>query len=102
MILDEYQKEAMSLRLSTATHEYAVLGLSGEVGELHSALAKSVRDGTPISREALKKELGDILWFIAALSTDFGFPFSDVATTNIEKLKSRQLRGMLMGSGDDR
>ena len=102
MTLDEYQYEAMSFRLPSATHEYAVLGLSGEVGELHSALAKSVRDNTPISTEALKKELGDILWFVAALSNDFGFSFSDVAATNLAKLESRQIRGVLMGSGDIR
>ena len=100
MTLDEYANKALSFRLPTANHEYAVLGLSGEVGELHSLLAKSIRDGQPISFDLLRKEIGDILWFVAALSVDFGFTLEEVAAANIEKLESRSIRNVLMGSGD--
>lgn len=98
--LNEYQQKALSFRLPTASHEYAILGLSGEVGELHQILAKSVRDGVAIDLSLLQKELGDILWFISAISADFGFKLHDVGVANLEKLSRRALHGTLTGSGD--
>jgi len=54
------------------------------------------------NREELKKELGDVVWYISALSNDLGFSFDDVIAKNIEKLKSRKDRGVIHGSGDNR
>lgn len=102
MDLNEYQTKAMETRLPTATEEYALLGLAGEVGELYSLVAKSIRDGTQYTDDNLKKELGDILWFIAAIATDIGFTLDEVAQANIDKLQKRKYNNSITGSGDDR
>lgn len=101
--LNDYQVDAMSVRLDSATPEYALLGLGGEVGEIYSLAAKAVRDGFKFDFEQnMKKELGDALWFIAAIAADNGFTLEDVARGNINKLFSRKERGTLQGSGDNR
>lgn len=102
MNFNEYQEKAMSFRLESANSPYAFLGLVGEVGELYGAIAKAMRDDTEIDPEYIQKELGDILWFIAAITTDMNLNLSDVAQKNIEKLTSRKTRGTIQGSGDDR
>jgi NTP pyrophosphatase (non-canonical NTP hydrolase) len=102
MNFNEYQQKAMSFRLESANSPYAFMGLVGEVGELYGAIAKAMRDDTEIDTEYVKKELGDILWFVAAITTDMNLNLSDVAQKNIEKLGSRKARGVIQGSGDDR
>lgn len=104
MNLNEYQNSAMSFRLPSAQDaDYALYGLSGEVGELHSLIAKTIRDGAkPDMLDLVKKELGDILWFVAAIAKDFDYDLETVATANIDKLQSRQIRNALQGSGDNR
>ena len=102
---DVYQEEAMSFRLPTATHNYAWNNLVGEVGELFSLVAKAERDGIKDPMEhatKYKKELGDILWSLAAIAQDNGWTLSDVAMTNVAKLQSRADRKKLQGSGDNR
>jgi NTP pyrophosphatase (non-canonical NTP hydrolase) len=101
MELNIYQWDAMKTRLSTADEQYALYNLSGEVGELHSLVAKKIRDGK-IDLELVKKELGDILWCLAAVVGDFGFTLEEVARANLTKLQKRQSRGTLTGSGDNR
>ena len=103
MRLNDYQAEAMGFRLPSATPEYALINLSGEVGELHSLIAKAIRDGAKYEFEMnVKKELGDILWCLSAVAADYGWTLEDVAASNINKLESRSQRGVLTGSGDDR
>lgn len=103
MNFDEYQKQAMSFRLPTATTMYALLNLSGEVGELHSLLAKRIRDGRPVDIKALMcKELGDILWSLAAIADDYGYTLEDIAQVNIDKLTKRKAAGTIQGNGDIR
>jgi NTP pyrophosphatase (non-canonical NTP hydrolase) len=53
-------------------------------------------------KNTLKKELGDVLWYINFLSVKLGFDLKDVAQANIEKLFDRKDRNKLMGQGDDR
>ena len=53
-------------------------------------------------RDDLKGEIGDILWYLAQISTELGIDFEDVALHNLEKLKSRHERGKIAGSGDNR
>jgi len=48
------------------------------------------------------KELGDVLWYVAQLASELGLDLDRVAEANLEKLLSRQRRGVLSGSGDDR
>ena len=103
MHLSDYQNQAMTFRLPSAGVMYAYLGLSGEVGELHSLLAKGLRDreGT-VDMTLVKKELGDILWFVAAIATDYGFGLDEIAQVNLDKLSSRKTRNKIQGSGDER
>lgn len=103
MQLNVYQDMAMDYRLPTADATYALLNLSGEVGELHSLIAKAKRDG--ISEDHyynVCKELGDILWMLAAIARDNGLSLNEVANSNILKLESRKQRNALQGSGDNR
>jgi NTP pyrophosphatase (non-canonical NTP hydrolase) len=58
--------------------------------------------GKPEQIEELKKELGDILWYLSAICSDFGISLQDVAQTNHDKLESRRERNVLNGSGDNR
>ncbi|HFC36356.1 MAG TPA: hypothetical protein ENJ49_01630, partial [Candidatus Moranbacteria bacterium] len=53
-------------------------------------------------KDDIQKELGDVLWYIAQLATEFGLDLNKVAEKNIEKLYSRLKRGTLQGDGDDR
>ena len=64
-------------------------------------MKKMVRDGK-LDTEGLKKELGDVLWYISALASDLGVTLEDVAADNVAKLRSRAERGVLGGSGDNR
>jgi NTP pyrophosphatase (non-canonical NTP hydrolase) len=109
MTLNDYQTQAMRFRLPTADETYALLNLAGEVGELLGAIAKVKRDRTLTTEEAavahfenIKKELGDILWHVAAIAHDYGYGLDEIANGNITKLSSRQARGQLQGSGDNR
>jgi len=104
MNLREYQEMAARLALPSALNDqYLSLGLVGEAGEVASLFAKAVRDsGNLVNRDSLKKELGDVLWFVAVLSQHYNLDMQDVAIANINKLRSRQERGTLQGSGDDR
>lgn len=101
--LNDYQTDAMSVRLPSADNAYALLGLAGEVGEVYSLAAKAVRDGPkPDYEENIKKELGDVLWFVAAIAADNGYTLEDIARANIDKLFARKQKGTLQGSGDER
>lgn len=102
MLLSDYQEDAMSFRLPSANEPYALLGLSGEVGELHSYFAKIIRDGGVMDMAHIKKELGDILWFVAAIAEDCGFGLDEIALVNLDKLNSRKNRNKIQGSGDER
>ena len=53
-------------------------------------------------REQIKMELGDVLWYVAQLSTELGLKLEDVAINNLNKLSSRANRGQISGSGDNR
>lgn len=93
----------MSVRLESADSAYAILGLAGEVGEVYSLAAKAIRDGKKFDYDQnIKKELGDVLWFVAAIAADNGFTLEDVAQSNINKLFKRKEAGTLQGSGDNR
>jgi NTP pyrophosphatase (non-canonical NTP hydrolase) len=110
MTFDEYQtKSRVTAKYANAGNNYIypTLGLAGEAGEVADQVKRVVRgedDGimTDERKQTLKKELGDVLWYLAAMATELGFSFDDVAQANLEKLYSRMDRGVLHGSGDNR
>lgn len=104
MLLNNYQKESQTTRLVTYTPEAAVMGLLSEAGEVAGVFQKLIRGDydPPTAMAKLHKELGDVLWHIAAIAEDNNWTLEDIAQTNIDKLKSRQLRSMLIGAGDER
>jgi len=85
---------------------YTALGLASEAGEVTDKVKKVIRDNEGVfshdAREAIKKELGDVLWYVSGLAWELGFTLTEVADANIEKLSSRFERGKIGGSGDDR
>lgn len=106
MELNTYQQQASETAVYKPEHKlvYPVLGLAGEAGELANKAKKILRDQlAPDSyRSVMIDELGDVLWYVAAVATDLGVTLSEVARINIEKLASRKQRGTLHGSGDQR
>jgi len=103
MNFNEYQNKAMSFRLETATPAYAMYNLGSEAGEVLGVVAKALRDGRTFDYEQkLKKELGDVLWHVAAIAIDNGFTLQDIADSNIAKLSERKKNNTIQGSGDDR
>jgi NTP pyrophosphatase (non-canonical NTP hydrolase) len=106
--LSEYQ--ALSRRTAeyprTAWLAYPALGLAGEAGEVAEHAKKAIRDdGGEVSderRAAMAKELGDVLWYVAQLASELDLELEQVARQNLDKLLSRQRRGVLSGSGDER
>ena len=85
---------------------YPTLGLVNEAGEVAGKVKKIFRDkGGVISdadRDALKQELGDVLWYFTQICTELDLTLEEVAAANLEKLFSRLERGVIGGSGDQR
>lgn len=109
MTFQEYQQESRKTALYPDLGNnfvYPTLGLSGEAGEVAEKIKKVIRDDdgsvSDEKRQEIKKELGDVLWYLAQLATELGLDLDDVARSNIEKLASRLDRGALNGSGDNR
>jgi NTP pyrophosphatase (non-canonical NTP hydrolase) len=111
MDLNEYQDKTIETAIYPSMGgiygiSYCALKLCGESGEVADKIGKAIRDEngcfTPDRKEALKAELGDVLWYVAQLAVQFGFTLEEVAQANIDKLASRKERGVLGGSGDTR
>ena len=85
---------------------YPTLGLANEAGEVAGKIKKIFRDKDGVigetEREALKAELGDVLWYISQVCTELDISLDDVAEANIAKLLDRQTRGVIKGDGDTR
>ncbi len=109
LTLDDYQRLANFTLIYTNEEllfHYAALGLNGEAGEVAEHAKKSMRDDnhqiTEERREQIVKELGDVLWYVALCCSALDLSMGDVAAINLAKLKSREQRGVLGGSGDNR
>lgn len=104
MELNEYQTKAMTTRLPTYTPEAAVMGLLAEAGEVAAVFQKLIRGDYPpdVAMTKLHKELGDVLWHLAAIADDNDWAFETVGQDNLDKLESRRIRNMLLGDGDTR
>lgn len=74
------------------------LGLAGESGEVADLQKKVTGHGAPYDRAKTKKELGDSLWYIAAIAKLLDMTLSEIATGNIEKLWARHPNGFSVES----
>jgi NTP pyrophosphatase (non-canonical NTP hydrolase) len=102
MLIEEYQELAFKTALETAKNPaYMVSNLTSEAGEVAGKYAKWIRDGI-LDEEGMQKEVGDVLWQIAGLSTVMGWSLADLASKNLQKLAQRQVNNTLKGSGDER
>ena len=85
---------------------YPALGLTNEAGEVAGKIKKIFRDRDGVmgetEKEALKAELGDVLWYIAQVATELDLSLDQIAEANLAKLLDRQARGKIKGDGDFR
>jgi NTP pyrophosphatase (non-canonical NTP hydrolase) len=107
--LNEYQK--LSRRTAMEVHTdhpivYPTLGLTNEAGEFAGKVKKIFRDKQGViseeDRQELKKELGDVLWYLAQIATELNLSLEEIASSNLQKLADRQARDQLHGEGDNR
>ena len=108
MTFENYQEQAKQTAIypDFAKITYPALGLAGEAGEVANKAKKILRDnGGNVSdeaRAAIGAEIGDVLWYLAALASDLNLNLNDLAEENIRKLLDRKSRNALQGSGDKR
>jgi NTP pyrophosphatase (non-canonical NTP hydrolase) len=104
-----YQEQSRKTYSDIECNDYIVyptLGLVNEAGEFAGKIKKVFRDKngefTPEVKEALKGELGDVLWYLTQICTNLGFSLEEIAEANLDKLFSRLERGTIQGEGDNR
>jgi len=108
MTFDEYQLRACKTAVYPEKDaiNYLVLGLVSEAGEIAGKLKKVLRDREGVigvyEKQMIAEEIGDVLWYAAMLAVELDTTLSSIARDNVEKLQSRQTRGVLGGSGDNR
>jgi NTP pyrophosphatase (non-canonical NTP hydrolase) len=109
MDFNKYQTESRKTAKRVHTEHpivYPTLGLANEAGEFAGKVKKIFRDKdgqiSEEDRQALKGELGDVLWYLAQLCTELDLSLDEVAEYNLEKLFSRLERNQISGDGDDR
>src|SRR5512134_2837128 len=109
MEFNEYQsKSRKTAKYPAIGHPviYPALGLVNEAGEVAGKIKKIFRDKdgiiTETDKDALKAELGDVLWYIAQVATELDLSLEDIAESNIAKLLDRLERGKIKGDGDNR
>ena len=78
------------------------VGLAGEVGDVMELLKKHIRDNTPIDKQHLACELGDVLVYLIRIANRFDLTFDEVVEAVADKLDKRVAKGSLRGSGEDR
>ena len=106
--LNEYQQRALETAVYPTGKKiiYPTLGLTGEAGEVADKVKKVIRDnGQQFDEDhlnAIALEISDVLWYVAVLANDLGYTLQNIAEMNYAKLKSRQERGKIGGSGDNR
>ena len=96
MTLTEYQIAAQrtsNTRSKNAKIDNAMLGLSGEVGELADHMKKHLFQGHDFDRQHMIREAGDVLWYLAELAVGLGTTLDHIAEVNIDKLKARYPEG---------
>jgi NTP pyrophosphatase (non-canonical NTP hydrolase) len=108
MDFQDYQQKARETAIYPSEHSilYPTLGLCGEAGEVAEKVKKVIRDKggefDEFDRMSIRKELGDVLWYMAQICSDLDLRLESIAIANVEKLRLRKEKGTLSGSGDDR
>jgi len=109
MTFEEYSEKAYTTAIYPNQGNnlpYAILGVNGEAGELAEKVKKIIRDDNGViseeKRQEMKKELGDILWYINTTCKELNLTLEEVAQSNLEKISSRKERDKIQGSGDNR
>ncbi|MBI4812111.1 nucleoside triphosphate pyrophosphohydrolase family protein [Candidatus Falkowbacteria bacterium] len=109
MNFQEYQKKSRKTAIYPQAGNnfiYPTLGLAGEAGEVAEKIKKILRDKNGAldeeTRGAIKKELGDVLWYVAQLATELGLSLDTIAENNLQKLYGRMKERKLGGNGDNR
>jgi NTP pyrophosphatase (non-canonical NTP hydrolase) len=111
MTFEEYQKKAITTAITAyddplIQNSIWVMGIAGEAGELVEKWKKAVayREGkfSDQEYEDFKKELADVIWYIAVLADSLGLSLEELMEQNIAKLADRKKRGVIKGAGDNR
>jgi len=110
MTFDEYQEKALTTAHNNPdplmNKTIWAMGIAGEAGEVLEKWKKIVayKEGKVSSEDLgeLKKELGDVIWYIAVLADSLGLSFEEIIQLNVKKLQDRQKRNVIKGSGDNR
>jgi NTP pyrophosphatase (non-canonical NTP hydrolase) len=104
--LNNYQMQAKKFAIYPERMKvvYPALGLAGEAGEVADKVKKIYRDDRTDAKflAEIAKEIGDVMWYCAALANDLGFDLQQIAEMNIHKLNSRKASGTIAGTGDNR
>ena len=103
MNIKDYSEEVEKLVITVANTRLVenTLGLVGEAGEVAEKIKKFIRD-EDYSKEDIVKELGDVLFYVTALTNHIGSDLETVMRSNITKLQDRKKRNKIQGSGDNR
>lgn len=115
MTFEDYQKQAITTELMERDVELSanspalvakILGLVGKMGEVAEKFKKIIRDKNGVisddDRTEIRKELGDVLWYVSALTDYLGLSLNEIAESNLTKVFDRRARGKARGSGDNR
>ena len=109
MDFETYQKQSRKTAMYPDKDNnfiYPTLGLVGESGEVAEKIKKVIRDKDGIvddvTKSDVKKELGDVLWYLSQLATELNLPLDEIAVENLQKLSSRMERNKIHGEGDNR
>ena len=107
MNFNDYQDQANDTAIypNESRLVYPALGLTGEAGEVADKIKKIIRDKRTLDvqeRIEIAKEVGDVLWYVAAMARDLGVDMDTMARMNLDKLRDRAKRGVVGGSGDSR
>lgn len=106
MNFDEYQAAAETTAIFPDDYAipYTALGLGNEAGEVQGVVKKYLRGDRKWedTREKIKGELGDVLWYLSAVATAWNIDLDSIAEQNLDKLFSRMNRGVLKGDGGER
>ena len=109
LTFNQYQENAKETALYPNVGKnpyYPTLGLAGEAGEISNKVKKIMRDKDghidDETKDDIKKELGDVLWYVAAVASEFGLSLGEIADYNHQKLLKRKENNTIKGNGDNR